>query len=216
MVSFFSFCLLIIFSLKSSFFFKEQFVYFPQNQKDQKEFFKYLYKENNRERILLTLDLGLMKNATIHSKSYVYFTNITTTNLNRNELYDRFFDILYLYGFNTSDLRIYINDIKSNTQLQSNEYRDLEIRNKSLILENLYHALYQDNFDHTLVINNILNNYDSYLINKKYLLLKKFNTCIVSSVDKSLIKENSFMYKLISSQKPFYQNSYLKAYNCKL
>ena len=215
-ISFFSFCLLIIFSLNSSLYFKEQFVYFPQNQKDQKEFFKYLYKENNKERILITLDLGIMKNATIHSNSYVYFTNITTTNLNRSELYDRFFDILYLYGFATSDLKTYIADIKSNTQLKLNEYKDLEVRNKSLILENLYHALYQDNFDHSLVIDNIINNYDYYLINKKYLLLKKFNTCIVSNVDQFLIKKNSFMHKLISSQKPFYQNSYLKAYNCKL
>jgi hypothetical protein len=215
-VSLFSFCLLILFSLKSSFFFKDQFVHFPQNQKDQKEFFKYLYKENNKERILLTLDLGLMKNATIHSNSYVYFTNITTTNLNRSDLYDRFFDILYLYGFTTSDLKTYIADIKSNTQLKLNEYKDLEVRNKSLILENLYHALYQANFDHSSVINTIVNNYDFYLKNKKYLNIKKFNTCLVSSIDKYLVKEDSFIYKLIKNHDPFYENSYLKAYNCNL
>jgi hypothetical protein len=213
-ISFFSFCLLIIFSLNSSLYFKEQFVYFPQNQKDQKEFFKYLYKENNKERILITLDLGIMKNATIHSNSYVYFTNITTTNLNRSELYDRFFDILYLYGFTTSDLKTYIADIKSNTQLKLNEYRDLEVRNKSLILENLYHALYQDNFDKLSVINTIINNYDLYLINKKYFSLKEFNTCVISDVDKNLVKKNSFVNRLILEDKPFYVNDYLRAYNC--
>ena len=174
------------------------------------------YKENNKERILITLDLGIMKNATIHSNSYVYFTNITTTNLNRSDLYDRFFDILYLYGFTTSDLKTYIADIKSNTQLKLNEYKDLEVRNKSLILENLYHALYQANFDHSSVINTVVNNYDFYLKNKKYLNIKKFNTCLVSSIDKYLVKEDSFIYKLIKNHDPFYENSYLKAYNCNL
>lgn len=215
-ISVFSFCLLIIFSLNSSLYFKKQFVYFPQTQKDQKEFFKYLNKENNKERILITLDLSLMKNATNHTNSYVYFTNITTTNLRRDELYKRFFDILYLYGFKTSDLKTYISDIKSNTELKFDEYRNLEIRNKSLILENLYHALYQVNFDHSLVINTIVNNYDFYLKNKKYLNMKKFNTCLISSVDKYLVKEDSFIYKLIKNHDPFYENFYLKAYNCTL
>lgn len=169
-ISVFSFCLLTIFSLNSSLYFKKQFIYFPQSQKDQKEFFKFLNKENNKERILITLDLSLMKNATNHTNSYVYFTNITTTNLHRSDLYERFFDILYLYGFKTSDLKIFITDIKSNAELKFDEYRDLEIRNKSLILQNLYHILYQVNFDHSSVINTIVNNYDFYLKKKNILI----------------------------------------------
>lgn len=155
-----------------------------------------------------------MKNATNHTNSYVYFTNITTTNLHRSDLYERFFDILYLYGFKTSDLKIFITDIKSNAELKFDEYRDLEIRNKSLILQNLYHILYEVNFDHSSVINTIVNNYDFYLKKKKYLNIKKFNTCIISDVDKKLIKKNSFIDRLISNEKPFYVNTYLKAYNC--
>ena len=134
-----------------------------------------------------------MKNAALHTNNYIYLPNITVTNLDQYHYFNRFFDIAYLYGFDSKDLQEYLKDFKTNQQLNSNDFRDPIIKNKSIIISSLYHGLYQTNFNKDLVLDTIITKYEHYLNNKYYLNAKKFDLCVITFIDLQLIKNNSYM-----------------------
>ena len=106
----------IIYFLISSFFiyiniyqfikFKESFSYKSNFENSQIELIDHINKNNFKNKSIITLDLGVLKNLSIHTSSNVYIANITNTNLSMQETKRRFFDIIYLYGFKSSDLKI--------------------------------------------------------------------------------------------------------------
>jgi hypothetical protein len=208
-----TFCILIYFSFSSSKLKIKEFDYFPQYEESQKSFFKWLVT-NNKESVLLSFNIGLMKNATLHTNNYIYLPNITVTNLDQYHYFNRFFDIAYLYGFDAKDLQEYLKDFKTNQQLNSNDFRNPIIKNKSIIIASLFHGLYQTNFNKDLVLDTIVTKYEHYLNNKYYLNVKKFDLCVITFVDLQLIKNNSYMHNLILKENPIFTNSILDAYYC--
>ena len=149
----------------------------------------------------MSLDFGILKNISIHTDQKVYFINITNTNLTEKNLTNRFYDIIYLHGFNVSNLQAYFDNI------------DLEYQEKikKIALVNLYHMQihYKDK-----IIKKLLDGYKKYLSSKKYKLIKNFDRCIVNFDNLNSIKNNSFIFEAIKS-KPIYEYSNYKIYNCK-
>jgi len=171
-----------------------------QRDLSQKKMIQFLNKKNYKN-TYLSLDFGILKNVSIHTDKNVYFINITNTNLTEKNLTNRFYDIIYLYGFNVSDLQAYFEDI------------DLEYQEKikKIALTNLYHMQIHHK---EKIIKKLLDGYKNYLSSNKYKAIKYFDKCIINFDNLNYVKNNSFIFEVIKS-KQIYEYSNYKIYNCK-
>ena len=182
-------------------FFLGLFSNISQRDLAQKKLIQFLNKKDYKN-AYLSLDFGILKNISIHTDQNVYFINITNTNLTEKILTNRFYDIIYLHGFNVSNLQAYFEDI------------DLEYQEKikKIVLVNLYHMQIHHK---EKIIKKLLDGYKNYLSSNKHKLIKNFDRCIVNFDNLNTIKNNSFIFEVIKS-KPIYEYSNYKIYNCKL
>ncbi len=218
----------IIYFLISSFFvyiniyqfikFKESFSYKSNFENSQIELIDHINKNNFKNKSIITLDLGVLKNLSIHTSSNVYIANITNTNLSMQETKRRFFDIIYLYGFKSSDLKNYLfllenkNLINSQYKLSEKEYLNYEKRSSFIFYKFIYHML---QIDSSKVTKNLIAQYQKYLDRGEFKKIYYFDTCLVTNYDENFIQKNSFFYKVLQQQ-PFFENSSLRLFKCEL
>ena len=144
--------------------------------------------------------------------------NITNTNLSMQETKKRFFDIIYLYGFKSGDLKNYLflienkNLINSQYTLSDNEYLNYEKKSSLIFYQFIYHML---QIDSSKVTKNLIDQYQKYLDTEEFKKIYYFDTCLVTNYDKNFIQKNSFVYN-VSQQQPLYENSSLSLFKCEL
>ena len=179
----------------------------------QQKFFQWvsLYK---KEKSLISLNLGLLLNAELHTNQNVFISNITNvpSHIDRYFLMKRLNNIFYLYGFTINDLNSFLKDYITQWEINRDNFtehkKNLAILNKIIFYEN-----FQNEYDVNQPISILLNSYKKYLENNNKKSKKNFDICIITNYDSEFIKENSFFYE-IKKNKPIYVNSYIKAYNC--
>ena len=179
----------------------------------QQKFFQWvsLYK---KEKSLISLNLGLLLNAELHTNQNVFISNITNvpSHIDRYFLMKRLNNIFYLYGFTINDLNSFLKDYITQWEINRDNFtehkKNLAILNKIIFYEN-----FQNEYDVNQPISILLNSYKKYLENNNKKSKKNFDICIITNYDSEFIKENSFFYE-IKKKKPIYVNSYIKAYNC--
>jgi hypothetical protein len=196
---------------------KKKHNYNNNTEISQLKLIEYLNKNNLKKKTIISLDLGVLKNLSIHTNNNVYFANITSTNLNMMETKKRFYDIIYLYGFSTYDFKDYLK-IFRNKDLLNKQYvinfddKNFDYQEKSSII--FYRSIF-----HLLAINSkqetetFINQYELYLKNKENNNHHYYDTCLISNYDEKLIQKDSFFYE-INQKKPIYKNNFIKLYEC--
>ena len=198
--------------------FKKTFSYHTNFENFQIELIDYINKNNFQNKSIITLDLGVLKNLSVHTNSNVYMSNITNTNLGMTEIKKRFFDIIYLYGFKIRDLRNYLflienkNLINAEYKLSDEEYLNYEKRSSLIFYQFIYHML---QIDSKKITKNLIAQYQEYLDSRDFNKIHFFNICLVGNYDKNFIQKDSFFYN-ISQQKPLYENSSFRLFKCEL
>ncbi len=187
---------------------------------DQKNLFNWINKNLPSKKIILAFNKGLIINAEIHTENFIYTPTITKApmKIKREEIINRIFDVMYLYGFSIKDLEIYLENYKTNWELkdENHPFNYENFLEKDLALMNLmvFYEKVQTNYDKIEIKNFYLNRYQKYLKDKKYVNMKQFTHCIITKYDKKFIKKGSFFSKIIQSYKPVYDSQNIKVYSC--
>ena len=196
--------------------FEKAFNFKSDYENSQIKLIDYINKNNFKSKSIITLDLGVLKNLSIHTDSNVYLANITNTNLSMQEIKTRFFDIIYLYGFKNSDLKKYLfyienkNLINLQYKLSEKEYINYDKRSSFIFYQFIYHML---QIDSAKVTKNLTAQYQKYLDSRKFKDIYYFDTCLITNYDEKFIQKHSFFYKVLQ-QKPYYENSSLRLFKC--
>jgi hypothetical protein len=197
-------------------------VNYPQKEKDQKDFFNWSKKNLKKSDSLISLDYGLILNSELNLNTFVYYSIITNSSVSFSvkDIQKRINDVFYLYGFSSEDLRYYLNNYTSASELfskeniiaYSNDYHRVNLSNLNKII---FYENFQINYDKLLPIDLLINSYYEYLQNQRYMNLNYFNKCIITDYDKKFIKKNSYMYKILQNNKNLlFQNNSISLFNC--
>jgi hypothetical protein len=187
---------------------------------DQKNLFNWINKNLAAKDVILAFNKGLILNAEIHTKNFIYTPSITKApmKLKTEEILDRIFDTMYLYGFTIEDIEIYLRNYKTNWELKDKNH-PFDYKNfleKDLALMNLmvFYEKVQTNYDKIEVKNFFIKKYQKYLDDKKYINMKWFTHCIITEYDKKFINKNSLISQIMQSRKPIYDTQNIKVYRC--
>ena len=122
----------------------------------------------------------------------------------------RFFDIIYLYGFKSSDLKNYLfflenkNLINSQYKLSEKEYLNYEKRSSFIFYQFIYHML---QIDSTKVTKNLTAQYQKYWIVENLRIFIFLILVWLQIMMKILYKNIHFFIKSCSKKNLFYENS---------
>ena len=187
---------------------------------DQKNLFNWLNKNLSNEDIILAFNKGLILNAEIHTKNFIYTPSITKApmKLKREEIINRIFDIMYLYGFTIQDFKNYLKNYKTNWELKDEDhpfdYKNFLEKDLALMNFMVFYEKVRTNYDKKEIKNFYINRYQKYLHDKNYTNISQFTHCIITEYDKKFIKENSFISKIVKTKKPIYDTQNIKVYHC--
>jgi hypothetical protein len=208
--------LLVLLSINSStkqlYKFKEHVV--NEFESDQKALINWLNNNNDKNYITISLNFALLRNLNVHTRQFIYFPNLTTSNLNQENIENRLYDIFFLYNFSVSDLSNFLSTIVSYAELTENDYIDINKKNIAVMIENIFHARIKTKYNKMEIKNYFLTGYKNYLDKKIFFNKKDFNLCIISSYDVKYVKPDTYLNYLTIKTTPIYKNSSISVYEC--
>ncbi len=183
-------------------------------ESDQKAFINWLNSNKDKNYITISLNFALLRNLNVHTSQFIFFPNLTTSNLNQENIENRLYDIFFLYNFSVSDLSNFLSTIVSYAELSDNDYIDINKKNIAVMIENIFHARIKTKYDKLEIKNYFLIGYKKYLDKKNFFNKKDFNLCVISFYDIKYVKPDSYLNYLTIYTTPVYKNSSISAYEC--
>ena len=197
---------------------QKKFNFITDKESDQIQLIEFLNDKKISKKTILSLDLGVIKNLSIHTNQNIYLGNITNSNFSINQMKKRFFDIIYLYGFTYKDIEEYLYDFKQLNLIDSQlliSGEDMNKNNNRFTL-NFYKYFYHiQNITTEIETTKFVEEYKKYLDREEFKKIYYFDTCLVTNYDENFIQKNSFFYKVLQQQ-TFFENSSLKLFKCEL